>query len=106
MTHKYNLMPSISAATKPFSLRLDPELKKWLTDEAKRQDRSVAYITKQAILEQKQRQELEQKYLEQAFQEVVDGEFVSEKAVMSWMESWDAPEELPEPEVDTFLSPE
>ena len=36
-------------ASPRFTMRLDPELKDWLESEAKRQDRSAAYLAKQAI---------------------------------------------------------
>lgn len=85
-----------------FTMRLDPELKDWLEAEAKRQDRSAAYVAKQAIQSLKEETEAKAQIISEAIAEADKGVFISEDAMNAWMDSWDTDAELPPPEPDIF----
>jgi predicted transcriptional regulator len=89
--------------TARFTLRLDPELKQWLEEEALRRDRSAGWLAKQAIENMKQATELNRQIIEEAIQEADKGVFVSQEAVHAWMETWDTEHEAPVPKPDVFL---
>jgi len=91
-------------ASARFSLRLEPELKQWLEEEAKRKDRSAGYIATQAIETLKQASEEKRRIINEAMVEADKGEFISEKAMTDWFLSLGTDEELPEPEPDIFLN--
>lgn len=86
-----------------FTMRLDPELKDWLEAEAKRQDRSAAYLAKQAIQDLKSRTEAKARMIEDAVAEADKGVFISEEKMTAWFESLGSDHELPEPEPDVFV---
>jgi predicted transcriptional regulator len=86
-----------------FTLRLDPELKQWLEDEARRRDRSAGWLAKQAIENLKQATELKRQLVQAAIEDAEKGVFVSGDAVHSWMETWDTGEEASLPKPDVFL---
>jgi predicted transcriptional regulator len=81
-------------------MRLEPELKDWLEHEAKRQDRSVAYIAKQAIQSLKIRTEAKTRMIQEALDDADQGVFISSEKMHTWMESWGSDNELPAPEPD------
>lgn len=85
-----------------FTMRLDVELKDWLETEAKRQDRSAAYLAKQAIQAAKDRSEAKREFIREAIAEADKGVFISAEKMSTWMESWDTEGELPPPEPDIF----
>lgn len=85
-----------------FTMRLDPELKEWLEVEAKRQDRSAAYIAKQAIQSLKARTEAKAKMIQEALDDAEQGVFISSEKMHAWMESWGTENELSPPEPDIF----
>ena len=85
-----------------FSLRLEPELKAWLEEEAKRKDRSAGYIATQAIQSLKEATEARTRLIEEAIQEADKGVFISEEAMTKWVMSWDTDNELPLPKPDIF----
>lgn len=85
-----------------FTLRLDPELKQWLENEARRQDRSAGWLAKQAIENLKRATERKRRLIEDAVAEADQGVFVSQKAVHDWMATWDTERELPPPAPDVF----
>lgn len=89
--------------TARFTLRLDPELKQWLEDEALRRDRSAGWLAKQAIENLKLATELKRQAIEEALQEADNGVFVSQEAVHAWMGTWDTDQEAPMPKPDVFL---
>jgi len=91
-------------ASARFSLRLEPELKQWLEEEAKRKDRSAGYIATQAIETLKQASEQKRRIINEAMVEADKGEFISEKVMTDWFLSLGTDEELPEPEPDIFLN--
>lgn len=85
-----------------FTMRLEPELKDWLETEAKRQDRSAAYLAKQAISQMKSQTEAKRQFIATALEEADKGVFISEESMNAWMESWDTENELPAPAPDIF----
>ena len=86
-----------------FTMRLEPELKDWLETEAKRQDRSAAYLAKQAIRSMKEQSDAKAEMIREAIAEADKGAFISEDKMTAWFESLDTDSELPEPEPDVFL---
>jgi predicted transcriptional regulator len=86
-----------------FTMRLDPELKDWLETEAKRQDRSAAYLAKQAIHDLKTRTEAKAQMIEEAVADADKGMFISEEKMTAWFDSLGSDHELTEPEPDVFL---
>ena len=85
-----------------FTMRLDPELKDWLETEAKRKDRSAAYLAKQAIQALKDQTEAKAAMIREAVAEADKGVFVSEEKMTTWFDSLGTDHELPEPEADIF----
>ena len=83
-----------------FTMRLDPELKDWLESEAKRKDRSAAYVAKQAILDLKNKTEAKAQMIQEAITQADKGVFISEDKMTEWFESLGTDHELPEPEAD------
>lgn len=86
-----------------FTMRLDPDLKDWLEAEAKRRDRSAAYLAKQAIRTMKEESDAKAQMIRDAVAEADKGVFVSEEAMTAWFESLETENELPEPQTDVFL---
>jgi predicted transcriptional regulator len=84
----------------PFTMRLDPELKDWLESEAKRKDRSAAYVAKQAMLDLKNKTETKAQMIQEAVTQADKGVFISEDKMTAWFESLGTDHELPEPEAD------
>lgn len=87
-----------------FTMRLDADLKDWLETEAKRQDRSAAYLAKQAIQALREKTEAKSDMIRNAIVEADKGGFVSEEKMTTWFESLGTDQELPEPETD--ISPD
>ena len=86
------------------TVRLKPELKQWLEQQAESKDRSVGYIVTQSIEKQKSASEARDQLIRDAMAEADKGVFVSQEAVHKWMDSWDTENELPLPEPDIFLN--
>jgi predicted transcriptional regulator len=86
-----------------FTLRLDPELEGWLEQEARRQNRSAAWLAKQAIEGLKRSTEAKRLMIREAVTAADQGSFVSQQAVHAWMETWDTEHETPVPEPDAQL---
>lgn len=85
-----------------FSMRLEPELKQWLEEEAKLKDRSAGYIAAQAIAAQKARSEVRIRLIKEAMVEADKGIFISDEKMTEWFMSLGTDHELPEPEPDIF----
>lgn len=85
-----------------FSMRLEPELKEWLEEEAKLKDRSAGYIAAQAIAAQKARSEARIRLIKEAIAEADKGVFISDEKMTEWFMSLGTDHELPEPEPDIF----
>jgi predicted transcriptional regulator len=86
-----------------FSLRLEPDLKDWLEQEAKRKDRSAGYVAIEALRNYKQAIEAKREMIARAMVEADKGEFVSEEAMTRWFLALATEHELPEPDADVFL---
>jgi predicted transcriptional regulator len=85
------------------TLRLDPELKEWLEQEALRRDRSAGWLAKQAIESLRRQSDLRRQLIDEAVREADKGVFVSSAAVHAWMNDWDTEREGPVPLPDTVL---
>ena len=88
--------------TVSFSMRMDAKLKVSLEREAKREDRSTAYMAQRAIAEFINAREYKREALAEAAAEADKGVFISGEAVEKWMASWGTGHELPPPEPDIF----
>ncbi len=88
-----------------FTLRLEPDLKDWLEDEARRQDRSAGFLANKAIESLRRDTEAKRQAIEAAMAEADKGEFISEAAMTAWFLSLGTDNELPEPQPDVFLRP-
>jgi predicted transcriptional regulator len=86
-----------------FTLRLDPDLKDWLEQEAQRQDRSAGFLANKAIASLRQDTEVKRSAIQDAMAEAEKGEFISEEAMTAWFLSLGTESELPEPQPDVFL---
>jgi predicted transcriptional regulator len=95
-------MEMTAMATVPFSLRIDPEIKAQLTQEAEMADRTPSYLANQAIKIFLQAKTAKRKAIEKAVEEADKGIFISEGAVNAWVDSWGTENELPVPEPDIF----
>ena len=84
-------------------MRLEPELKEWLEEEAKRSDRSAGYVAVQAIAAQKARSDARRQMIKAAVGEADNGAFVSAEAMNRWFVALGTDHELPAPEPDTFI---
>ncbi len=85
------------------TIRVEPELKQWFEQQAKRNDRSVGYMVTQSMEQTKRASEARDQMIRDAMAEADKGVFVSQEAVHRWMDSWDTDKELPMPEPDVFL---
>ena len=86
----------------PFSLRLDPQIKSRLEQEARNADRSSSYLAAKAIEAFLDSREARRREIEAAVVEADIGVFISQEAMASWMDSWETGQELPAPEPDIF----
>lgn len=98
----FNFWMMTTMTSPRFTMRLDPELKDWLETEAKRKDRSVAYVAKQAIQDLKNKTEAKAQMTREAIAAADKGAFISEEKMTAWFESLGTDHELPEPEADIF----
>jgi predicted transcriptional regulator len=92
-------------ATTPFSLRLDPVLKKRLEKEAKKTKRTAGFIANYAIRSYFEGLDQFEKEMDEAVKEADKGVFISGEAMHAWMASWGTENELPPPEPDIFPEP-
>jgi predicted transcriptional regulator len=86
-----------------FTLRLEPELKDWLEEEAHRQDRSAGFLANKAIASLRHDTEARRSAIQDAMEEAEKGAFISEEAMTAWFLSLGTQNELPEPLPDVFL---
>ena len=89
-------------AKSPFSIRLDPMIKKRLEKEAKLERRSAGFMVQQVLEDFLDGRDYERKIADEAFAEAEKGVFISGEKVFAWMESWGTDKELPFPEPDIF----
>ena len=90
-------------ASDRITVRVNPELREWFEQQAKRKDRSVGYLVTRSMEQTKRATEARDQLIKDAMAEADKGVFVSQEAVHKWMESWDTGNELPLPEPDVFL---
>ena len=90
-------------ASDRITIRVEPELRQWFEQQAKRKDRSLGYMVVQSMEQTKRSSEARDQMIRDAMAEADKGVFVSEEAVHKWMDSWDSDNELPFPEPDVFL---
>jgi RHH-type rel operon transcriptional repressor/antitoxin RelB len=88
--------------TTQFSMRISDDLKKSLETISKISHRSQSQIATKAIAEYVARNEWKLKAIQEAKKEADKGVFVSQEAVIDWLDSWDSENELPAPEADVF----
>lgn len=86
------------------TIRVEPELKQWFEEQAKRKDRSVGYLVAKSMEHTKNTSEARDQMIRDAIAEADKGVFVSEERVTEWFLSLDTENELPMPEPDIFLN--
>ena len=91
-------------ASDRITIRVEPELKQWFEQQAKRKDRSLGYMVTQSMEQTKRSSDARDQMIRDAMAEADKGVFVSGGAVQKWMDSWDSENELPFPEPDVFLN--
>jgi predicted transcriptional regulator len=90
-------------AAVPFSIRLEPDVRSRLEEEAKSLDRSASYVATKAIESFLEARAAKRQALIEAVAEADKGVFISEEAMDAWIDSWGTDNELPPPEPDVFL---
>lgn len=88
--------------TSQFSMRLSIDLKQSLEAISEISHRSKSQIATKAIAEYVERNEWKLKALKKAKEEADKGIFVSQKAIIDWLDSWDSENELVAPDADIF----
>ena len=90
-------------ATERLSLRIDAVLKKNLEKEARREERSASYLAVKAIEAMLKNRIEKRAAVRAAIAEASKGEFISQDAMDTWIDSWDSDAELPPPEPDVHI---
>lgn len=85
-----------------FSMRMDAAVKSALEAEAKRLDRSIAYLANEAISEFLEKRAYKRACIEAAALEADEGIFISEEAMMDWLGRLEADPNSKPPEPDIF----
>lgn len=88
--------------TTQFSMSISDDLKKSLETISKISHRSQSQIATKAIAEYVARNEWKLKAIQEAKKEADKGVFVSQEAVIDWLDSWGSENELQAPEADIF----
>lgn len=91
-------------ASDRITIRVEPELKQWFEQQAKRKDRSVGYMVTQSMEQTKRSSEARDQMIRDAMAEADKGVFVSEEKMTEWFLSLETDKELPLPEPDVFLN--
>ncbi|MCE7029029.1 CopG family ribbon-helix-helix protein [Jiella avicenniae] len=84
------------------SVPLEPSVKADLEAEARLSNQTPAEVAEEAIAQYLSGRKLKREAIRQALKEADDGVFISEAAVLRWVESWGTADELPSPEPDVF----
>ena len=92
-----------SIASKPFSMRLDADLRARLEEEARQADRSASWVAARAIEVFLDARAEKRRAIEAAVTEADKGVFVSSDAIDRWMDSWGTADEKPFPKPDVNL---
>lgn len=85
-----------------FTVRLSDDVKAELEKLAEATNRSKSYLAAKAIEDYVRQNAWQIRELEQAVKEADAGDFVSEEAVYSWLDSWGREHELSPPINDKF----
>jgi predicted transcriptional regulator len=88
--------------TATFSMRMDAKTKTALEEEARRQDRSAAWVANHAIEDFLAREEAMRESIRDAIAEADKGVFISGEAVERWLGRWAEGYDEPFPEPDIF----
>jgi RHH-type rel operon transcriptional repressor/antitoxin RelB len=88
--------------TTQFSMRISDDLKKSLETISKISHRSQSQIANKAIAEYVEKNEWKLKAIQEAKKEADKGVFVSQEAIIDWLDSWGSENELQAPEADIF----
>ena len=91
-------------ASDRITIRVEPELKQWFEQQAKRKDRSLGYMVTQSMEQTKRSSEARDQMIRDAMAEADKGVFVSEEKMTEWFLSLETDKELPLPEPDVFLN--
>ena len=91
------------ASTIPFSIRIDPEIKNLLDQEAEKADRSASYVAVEAIKKYLESKQHEREIIRAAMIKADKGEFISSDNVRTWFASLGSENELPRPKPNVFL---
>lgn len=86
--------------TKPYSVRLDEDVRQALEAEAAREQRPPAQLAARAIKSMLDAKASKRAALEAAIVEADQGVFISSEAMGAWVESWGSDTELSLPEPD------
>ncbi len=91
--------------TTPYTIRIDDDLKRALEQEARLEDRPPAQLAVRAIRSMLEAKRSKRDAIEAALAEAEQGRFISEAAMLGWVESWDSDDEGPVPEADIRPAP-
>jgi predicted transcriptional regulator len=91
--------------TTPYTIRLDDALKRELEHEAALDERPPAQLAVRAIRAMIQARQAKRAVIGAALAEADAGRFISEDAMMAWVETWDTEFEAPAPEPDIHPEP-
>jgi predicted transcriptional regulator len=91
--------------TTPYTIRLDDALKRELEREAALDERPPAQLAVRAIRAMIQARQAKRAAIAAALAEADEGRFISEDAMMAWVETWDTEFEAPAPEPDIHPAP-
>lgn len=87
-------------STKPFSLRIDDNIRAKLKREAKQLHRSESYVATEALKKYLAACEQKRQAIDTAIVRAEEGNFISSEKINTWVDSWGSENELPTPEVD------
>ena len=91
-------------ASDRITFRVEPELKQWFEQQAKRKDRSLGYMVTESMEQTKRSSEARDQMIRDAMAEADKGVFVSEEKMTKWFLSLETEHELPLPKPDVFLN--
>lgn len=80
--------------SQPFSVRLDPDLKRRLDQVARKTDRSSSYLVVKAIEQFLDARHEKQAAIEEALKAADTGEFISSETMNTWVDSWGSGDEI------------
>lgn len=92
-----------TTSSAPFSFRIDNQLKQQVDELCELTERSKAYVATKALEEYVSRHKWKAEAIKKAKAEAQKGEFISQDAMMQWANALGTDNELPAPEVDTFV---